>query len=124
MYLMTDSLGYVWCQHPNSLSRFDGYSFKVFQYDEHDPKRNALNFNIVGMIRDATGNIWAGQQQISNKPPFRLVKYDWKLDKFEKYDINAPGGFNAPQFEKDNSAMWAHSTRGGALSISILNLVS
>src|SRR5438045_8747015 len=42
-----DSLGYGWAFYSGGLSRYDGYNFKVFRYDEHDPARSALNFNIA-----------------------------------------------------------------------------
>ncbi len=34
-----DNLGYIWFEHVNSLSRYDGYNFTVIKHDEQDPCR-------------------------------------------------------------------------------------
>ena len=113
--IITDSLGYVWCHSTEGgLVRFDGYNFKGFEYDEHDPNRNALSLPINDILTDATGNIWLRQRLNPDKPQFILTKYDWKLDKFKQYEINVKG-FGYLRFEKDNSTIWASSGFGNGL---------
>ena len=115
--IRTDSLGYGWTIHSGGLSRFDGYNFKVFQYDEHDPARSALNFNIGRILTDATGNIWITEPLFSESPQLIMVKYDAKADRFVKYKINRKGSANAIgfRFENDNSRVWAGRGLGNGM---------
>jgi signal transduction histidine kinase/DNA-binding response OmpR family regulator/ligand-binding sensor domain-containing protein len=106
---ITDSLGYVWTYNFGSLTRYDGYKFKVFKYDEQDPTRNGLDFNIGRLWTDATGNIWLAQVLNQFVNPFTLVRYDWKTDRFVKYPFNVKGGTShfTYSFEQDNKRVWA-----------------
>src|SRR5262245_38799333 len=87
--ITTDSLGHIWIGHPSSLSRFDGYSFKVFKYDKYDSARKALDaLEFGGVFSDAHGNVWLGEQKQDRSVPRMLFKYDWKADRFRKHQNN------------------------------------
>lgn len=52
-----DSQGFLWVGTTNGLSRFDGYSFKNYLFDENDPF--ALHAYIISEIQeDSVGNLW------------------------------------------------------------------
>jgi hypothetical protein len=109
-----DSLGYSWTLNASGLSRFDGYNFKIFQYDEHDPARSALNFNIRRIFLDATGNIYLMEDLYSGGTPLVMAKYDPKSDRFVKYEINLKGSIQARGlcFERNNARVWAGTDPG------------
>jgi len=52
-----DDNGFMWIGTRSGLNRFDGYNFKIFRHDQHDP--NSLPDNMVQrMVKDQLGRIW------------------------------------------------------------------
>ncbi len=57
--MLQDQEGFLWISTLNGLNRFDGKTFKLFQFDES--KANSINSNLVTGICEADdGKIWAG----------------------------------------------------------------
>jgi hypothetical protein len=106
--LAQDSLGYIWTRYFANLTNFDGYNFKVYDYDAENPLRSSLNFLLGPLITDDDNNLW-----ISQHKPLKteiLLKYDRKTDGFIKYEIDLKGvGMACIQFENHGSFAWMGS---------------
>lgn len=57
--LTQDSRGFMWFGTENGLSRFDGYSFKNFQYDADAPFSIGSNY-IYALYEDPNQDLWIG----------------------------------------------------------------
>lgn len=52
-----DKFGFMWFGTHDGLNRFDGYEFKVYKPEPHDP--HSIGSNLVyGITEDLQGNIW------------------------------------------------------------------
>jgi len=54
-----DRTGFIWFTTQDGVSRYDGYRFRVFQHDSHDPASLAEN-DVSAMIVDDDGSLWFG----------------------------------------------------------------
>jgi len=54
-----DQTGFLWFGTYEGLSRYDGYSFKVFKADTKDPRSLQHNF-VRTLLVDRAGRLWAG----------------------------------------------------------------
>ncbi len=54
-----DSLGYIWLGTLDGLNRFDGYNFKVFYHDIHDPHSLTHDW-IRDLAAGKDGELWVG----------------------------------------------------------------
>jgi ligand-binding sensor domain-containing protein len=57
--ILQDNLGYIWLTTDDGLSRYDGYSFKIFRNIEGDSSSIQCN-PISDIAVDPKGNIWYG----------------------------------------------------------------
>jgi ligand-binding sensor domain-containing protein/signal transduction histidine kinase/DNA-binding response OmpR family regulator len=80
---LQDERGFLWFGTKDGLNRFDGYSFKVFQYDSENPK--SLGSNFVESLHEYKGKLWIGTAS-------GLFSYDERYENFEAIDpsINLP----------------------------------
>jgi len=74
-YVHIDKEGYTWIATAIGLQRFDGYSFKDFNYVPDDSSSVSDNF-ITSISEDNKGNIWIGTSSHG------LNLFDKELDRF------------------------------------------
>ncbi len=71
-----DNRGFMWFGTVSGLNRYDGYVFRVFKHDSHDPHSIADNF-IEQIFEGPGGRMWVE----SRKGRFNI--YDPDLDRFD-----------------------------------------
>lgn len=78
--LLQDSTGYLWAGTADGLSRYNGISFKTYNYSSED--KFSLNHNNILLIyEDRKKNLWVGTQE-------GLNLYDRKRDRFSPVPVN------------------------------------
>lgn len=63
--IFQDSKGYVWLGTNDGLNKFNGYDFKVYNYEEE--KNSISNSHITDITEDSHGNIWITTSKGVNK---------------------------------------------------------
>ncbi|HMG93945.1 MAG TPA: hypothetical protein VK589_27990, partial [Chryseolinea sp.] len=109
-----DSLGFMWFQHYNGLTRFDGYNFKVYKYDRKDSLRSSLDFVSGGYVVDENKNLWF-QKRIPPGPPFKILRYDPRVDGFIKFTADLDLSEAQVRIGGDNRTIWLHMMNGNGL---------
>ncbi len=122
-----DSLGYIWFHWPVAISRYDGYSFKVYKYDINDSLRKNLDFLLNrNSILDHHNQLWFREHHPSEVGPlFKCARYDWTTDSFTKYeiDIQKVRGLGL-RLDMNDSIIWIGSDGKGLFKYSINSQVS
>ncbi|MEQ9304204.1 MAG: two-component regulator propeller domain-containing protein, partial [Marinoscillum sp.] len=73
-----DSRGFLWAGTNVGLNRYDGYDFKVYQFDPEDP--SSISGNSINSILEAGDNkIWIGTESHG------LNRFDPETDRFTRY---------------------------------------
>lgn len=86
-----DKYGFMWFGTWDGLCRFDGYHFKVYRFDAHNP--HSINANrIQNIVKDTNDTLWVLTQQ-----EYELCRYDYEKDQFDRI---ATRGL-APAFVKE-----------------------
>ncbi|GAB2563862.1 two-component regulator propeller domain-containing protein [Spirosoma areae] len=87
--IIQDRQGFIWFSTYGGISRFDGYSFKNYQYDAQDTTTLGSN-HVIDLWEDPTGIMWAA---ISNGG---LARLDPRTDRVRRYlaNRNHPGGLH------------------------------
>jgi len=81
--IMKDSHGMIWITTSSGLCRYDGYDFKIYQYNPSNSNSITHN-NIHGpFMEDADGNLWIGTNLHGG-----LNKYDALTDSFTSFKID------------------------------------
>ena len=75
--LYKDPRGFIWFGTMSGLDRYDGYQFKVFRHDQHDPHSIGDNF-IEQIFEGPEGKMWV-QSRSS-----RFNIYDLATDQFDR----------------------------------------
>jgi len=57
--ILQDSQGFMWFATQDGLNRYDGYRFKIFKHDPHDPLTLADNY-VEALYEDREGVLWIG----------------------------------------------------------------
>lgn len=57
--MVQDDDGYMWFGTKDGLNKYDGYTFKVFQYELNNPNSISSNY-ITSLFKDSNGKIWIG----------------------------------------------------------------
>jgi len=119
-----DSLGFIWTFNTDGLSsgaltRFDGFNFKVYNFDPSDSLSSPGGW-IDRIEIDRNGNLWVFRfAPMSNDNSFSMVRYDPTTDSFRK--IRPPlqnadmHSVYAVSFEKDEPIIWISGTNGAGI---------
>jgi ligand-binding sensor domain-containing protein/signal transduction histidine kinase/DNA-binding response OmpR family regulator len=83
-----DDQGLMWFATEDGLSRFDGYSFKIFKYDPDNAKGLADNF-IQSIFKDSQGSFWVSSRK-------GLHEFDQLKEQFVLYSHPAPPDNTGP----------------------------
>lgn len=112
--IIQDSQGFLWFGTDDGLSRYDGYSFKVYRHDPQDPLSISYN-GISRVYEDASGILWIGTEQGG------LNRFDRKLDQFIRYthEPDDPSSLShntiTALYEDRSGGLWI-GTKGGGLN--------
>jgi ligand-binding sensor domain-containing protein len=108
-----DSLGFIWANQMFRLSRFDGHSFKNYQYDPNDSLSARLDVLLGQIVKDFGNNVWFVEHKSEiGSERHTLIKYDRKSDSFIKYQFDLPelekknGHIISWSFERDGRSVW------------------
>jgi ligand-binding sensor domain-containing protein len=77
-----DSLGFMWFATEEGLTRFDGYTFKVYKHDAENPE-SIRRTDVSQVLASRNGNIWVGGFD-------GLDSYDPKTEVFHHLDLDIP----------------------------------
>jgi signal transduction histidine kinase/DNA-binding response OmpR family regulator/ligand-binding sensor domain-containing protein len=105
MSIAEDSLGFIWFSDFGGLTRFDGYTFKVYKHDPSNLTRSLPKGQIVNRIQsDHNGNIWVTSRGHDHK--LRLSRYDRKSDSFLTYEPGIDAKMYSLSLDKDDQTIW------------------
>lgn len=114
-WIIQDTQGFIWFATEDGLSRFDGYSFKVYQNKRGD--KNSLSSNFIWNISlDRNGNLWIATDAGG------LNKFNPITEKFERFihdSKNLTSISSGPvtyTLEDNEGKIWV-GTWGGGLSV-------
>jgi PAS domain S-box-containing protein len=104
--VLQDSKGFMWFGTQHGLNRYDGNTFKLYDYDPRNP--NSLSYNLVlSIYEDKSGMIWAGTWGSG------LNKFDRETGKFTVFKKNAQD----PESLSDDNINAIYEDRSGTLWI-------
>ena len=63
--IFQDSKGYIWIGTSDGLNRYNGYEYKIYNYEEG--KNSISNNGITDITEDENGYIWVGTVQGMNR---------------------------------------------------------
>jgi len=118
--ILQDSRGFMWFGTEDGLNRFDGYSFKIFKYDEENTNTLSNNY-ILSIYEDRDGTLWIGTKGGG------LNKFNRKKEEFINYK-NDSGNINSLSsnivtciYEDHAGTLWL-GTEGGGLKTNSIKL--
>ncbi len=106
-----DQQGFIWIGGNRGLLRYDGYTFKAFVKDEHNPETISTH-SITDLLLDDKGYLWIATY-------WKLNRYDPSTGKFKRFghDPNAPRSLshNAVMAlaQGANGHIWVGTAGGG-----------
>ncbi len=112
--IVQDRQGFIWLATKVGLNRYDGYGFKVYTHDPHDPGTLANGFVRV-LHEDRSGMLWIGTYGGG------LDRFDPVTETFTHYrhDPADPASLSHDDVraicEDDSGALWI-GTQGGGLN--------
>ncbi|MDW7694131.1 two-component regulator propeller domain-containing protein [Flammeovirgaceae bacterium SG7u.111] len=109
-----DSNGIIWVATEGGINKFDGYDFRVFEFDSEDPKSVSHN-NILDIDSDSKGDLWfcswGGGISVMDLKTERFTRI--LNDSTDK--TNLPTNFIYSLYRDSQSRMWACTVAGLAL---------
>jgi signal transduction histidine kinase/DNA-binding response OmpR family regulator/ligand-binding sensor domain-containing protein len=117
--MVTDGLGFVWFLHTFSLSRFDGYDFRVYRHDPNDSLLNfeyqMLNLGAVNLLVDPQGELWLANAFLEHQSGY-IFKYDRQQDGFIRFKPDLNGSRIGPiGFDHKETILWLGGRKGTGL---------
>lgn len=111
--ILQDSKGFMWFGTEDGLNRYDGYNFKVFQYNQSDSNSISDNF-IWSIIEDSDENLWVGTNSGG------LNMYDYSTNSFVNYLNEYSGDANNIRviFEDSYKDLWIGTNNAGLYKFS------
>ena len=112
--ILQDSKGFLWFATEDGLDKYDGYNFKVYKNDPHDPYSIPDNF-IWTLYEDSEGTLWVGTNSGG------LCRFDRETERFTRYKHNPddPGSIsynNVRAILEDTTGVLWIGTEGGGLN--------
>jgi PAS domain S-box-containing protein len=109
--ILQDKRGFMWFGTQHGLSRYDGHTFKLYDYNPKNPKSLSQNL-VISLYEDDLGTIWVGTWGGG------LNRFDRKTEKFEVYK-NIPGNQNSLSnnnvwsiYEDRENVLWVGTDKG------------
>ncbi|MEQ8463833.1 two-component regulator propeller domain-containing protein [Coleofasciculus sp. E1-EBD-02] len=112
--ILQDSQGWIWFGTQDGLSRYDGYKFTIYKYNELNLKTLSDNF-ILSIYEDKSGIVWVGTDNGG------LNTFDRKTEQFTHYIHNPakPNSLSSNSvwsiYEDSYNKLWI-GTGGGGLN--------
>jgi signal transduction histidine kinase/DNA-binding response OmpR family regulator/ligand-binding sensor domain-containing protein len=111
-----DRLGFIWMQSVLTLTRFDGYTFKVYRHDPSDTLRSLPTGGVGYILTDPRGNLWVTAHSTTAKG-FPMAKYDEDTDGFIRYKPAVDGSIVIQYvFDKSDPVIWFTTNGKGLFS--------
>jgi PAS domain S-box-containing protein len=113
-----DSQGFLWIGTDEGLNRFDGYKFKIFQYNPADTT-GLSDSGIRALLETRDGSLWIGTNSAG------LNRLDRRTMQFTHYrnDPGNPESLSENQtrslFEDSTGNLWIGTNRGGLNKLDI-----
>jgi signal transduction histidine kinase/DNA-binding response OmpR family regulator/ligand-binding sensor domain-containing protein len=110
-----DKHGFIWIHNGNSLSRFDGYSFRVYRSDKTDSStfRSIVDGSLSS---DPDGNIWISNYTALDNKRLILYQHNDSTDGFNRHipDLQQTNPHQI-KFDKKEPIAWIGTASGGGL---------
>ncbi len=104
--IVQDGVGFLWVGTQGGLARWDGYRFRVYQPDAHDPK-SVPSSSIQALQVDSEGHLWVGTNDAG------VARYDAHSDQFIRYRLAAKAQASVMTIAQDNQGiMWLGTSEG------------
>lgn len=104
--ILQDTRGFMWFGTQHGLSRYDGHTFKFYDYNPKNHYSLSQNM-VISLYEDGSGMIWVGTWGGG------INRFDWKTGKFKDYK-NMPGD---PNSLSNNDVWWIYEDKEGLLWI-------
>ena len=106
--IVQDSLGFIWIGSRDVISRYDGYSFKTYDF-KADTLDAVYTGGIINMYTDRALNVWARSEVLS--------RYDRNTDKFIHYKPKVDlSTIRSSCFAADSRMVWFGMDASGLVS--------
>lgn len=109
--ILQDHLGFMWFGTADGLNRFDGYEFKTFRHQAHNP--NSLSDNYIQcLLEDKKHNMWIGTMGAG------LTYYDRSNNRFTrfKFDLRDKNSLSSNNiysvYEDEDTVLWIGTENG------------
>ncbi|MBN2729255.1 MAG: histidine kinase [Bacteroidales bacterium] len=109
--LLQDSRGFIWIGTWDGLNRFDGYTFKIFRQDFHNPGNGLSNQTINDLEEDVFGNIWIATDKGLNKYNYLNRSFTSYFYSFVK-DNSLPSDSISCLVSDSQGRLWIGTSRG------------
>ena len=113
--IVQDRHGYMWFGTQEGLNRYDGFEFRYFLHDLHDPSTIGDDW-IWDLFDDADGNIWIGTDGGG------LNRYRYDTNSFQKYlhdpdDATSISGNDVREVFQDSEGRFWIGTESNGLNL-------
>ncbi len=109
--IIQDDEGFMWFGTHDGLNRYDGYSFKIFRFEESNPKSIPNNL-VRSLQKDKEGNLW----MINSN--YGITRFNPKTEEFLSFKYEKGNEISAPSDKSSNisidleNRLWVCSKNG------------